>query len=75
MPRVAELVRDFKDHGVRFFLVDPNREDSAAALRGYAKERGLAIPVVRDTGLAVADWLAANRTPEAVVVKPEGDIF
>ncbi|HLJ55134.1 MAG TPA: hypothetical protein VKT77_08835, partial [Chthonomonadaceae bacterium] len=23
----------------------------------------------------VADWLAANRTPEAVVLKPEGDIF
>ncbi len=75
MPRVTELARAYADKGIRFFLVDPNREDSAATLRAYAKQRGLTFPVVQDTNLAVADWLAASRTPEAVVVKPDGDIF
>ena len=75
MPRVSELARTYIERGIRFFLVDPNRDDSVAALRAYVKQRGLAFPVVKDTDLAVSDWLAASRTPEAVVVKPEGDIF
>jgi mono/diheme cytochrome c family protein len=74
MPRVAELARSYAERGARFFLVDPNRDDSETALRAYAKERALQFPVVRDTGLVLADWLAATRTPEAVVVEPNGDV-
>jgi len=75
MPRVTELARTYGDRGVRFYLVDPNSEDTTAALRAYAKERKLPFPVVIDTGLALADWLGASRTPEVVVVKQDGDLF
>ncbi len=74
MPRVSELARDAVARGVRFFLVDPSQEDTPAALRRYGKDRGLSCPIVRDTGLALTDWLAANRTPEGIVVDSKGDI-
>jgi len=74
MPRVSELARIYKDRGIRFFLVDPNREDSDAILKIYSKERSLPFPIVRDSGLTLADWLSASRTPEAVVVDSKGDI-
>ena len=74
MPRVTELAKAYKERGVRFFLVDPNREDSDTILKKYAKERSLPFPIVRDSGLMLADWLSASRTPEVVVVDPKGDI-
>jgi mono/diheme cytochrome c family protein len=74
MPRVAELANGYKERAVRFFLVDPNRDDTAGVLRAYARARSLTLPLVQDTSLALADWLAASCTPEAVVVDPTGDV-
>lgn len=74
IPRVAELSRQFAPKGIRFLLVDSNREDTMERLKRYRKERSLTIPILRDADLALADRVGANRTPEAIVLTPAGDI-
>jgi mono/diheme cytochrome c family protein len=74
MPRLSEMSRAYKDRGVRFLLIDSNREDSLEALRRYARERKLTFPVIKDTGTTLADWLSAASTPEAVVLDPHGEV-
>src|SRR5438034_11396402 len=48
------------------------RSDGAEQARRFVRERKIFVPVVKDTGTALADRLGANRTPEAVVVSREG---
>lgn len=67
-PRINELARKYTPQGVQFFLVNSNREDSAETVRRDAKARKFVSPVVKDNGTALADWLTADRTPEAIVV-------
>ncbi|MCW3096359.1 MAG: Peroxiredoxin [Chthonomonadaceae bacterium] len=73
-PRMVELAKTYTSQGVGFFLVDANREDSAAALRKYAAERGVGFPVVKDDKLELADGLIADHTPEAIVVDGQGTV-
>ena len=70
-PRMVELAKEYSAKGVQFFLVDSNREDTPAALRTWAKQRGITFPVVKDDGAKLADALFANRTPEAVALDSE----
>jgi mono/diheme cytochrome c family protein len=74
MPRLSEMARAYKDRGVHFLLIDSNQEDSADALRRYARERKLPFPVIKDTRTTLADWLSASTTPEAVILDIHGDI-
>jgi thiol-disulfide isomerase/thioredoxin len=74
MPRLSDMARAFKDRGVRFLMIDSNREDSPDALRRYERDRKLPFPVIRDTGTTLADWLSATATPEAVVLDPRGEV-
>ncbi len=74
IPRINELDSAYSHRGARFFLVDSNPEDTAARLSDYARERRIEIPVVKDHGTALADALAADRTPEAIVVDQKGAV-
>jgi hypothetical protein len=71
-PRMVEIAKTYASKGVGFFLVDANREDTPAALRKYAAERGVVFPLVKDETLALADGLIADHTPEAVVLDGQG---
>jgi hypothetical protein len=73
-PRMVELAKAYSAQKVGFFLVDANREDTPAALRKYAAERGVGFPLVKDTNLALADSLIADHTPEAVVLDEQGTV-
>jgi mono/diheme cytochrome c family protein len=74
MPRLSEMARMYKDRGVGLFVIDSNPEDSLDSLRRYARERKLTFTVVKDNGTALADWLSAASTPEAVIVDSRGDV-
>lgn len=66
--RMTEIERDYRAKGVACFVVDSNAEDTPSLLRRYARERSIAFPVVKDSGTALADALAASRTPEAIIL-------
>ncbi len=68
IPRINRLVSSFTKRGVQFFLVNSNQEDSMEAVRKYAQERAIPCAVVKDKGTEIADALAADSTPEAVVL-------
>src|SRR5437016_4550437 len=61
-PRILALSKEFNAKGVKFFLVDSNREDTKAVLAQYVKERAIPFPAVKDDGLALADALQAHVT-------------
>lgn len=71
-PRLVELGKTYRAQGVNFFLVDSNREDSAAKVQQYARERAFPFPAVKDNGTALVDSLGADKTPEAIIVDAQG---
>ncbi len=73
-PRMIALAQEFMPRGVGFFLVNSNAEDSLAAVRRYARERKFPFPAVKDHDTALADWLGADRTPEAVILDATGTV-
>jgi peroxiredoxin len=74
MPRLAELHNQFKDKGVRFVGINPNRQDSAAAIAEHAKKHKIPFAVLRDPRNVVADQFGAKRTPEVFVLDAERKI-
>ena len=70
-PRINRLISATQNRGVQFFIVNSNREDSIESFRKYAQDRAFLCAVVKDSDLALADALAANSTPEAVVLDSE----
>ncbi|HZT41070.1 MAG TPA: redoxin domain-containing protein [Chthonomonadaceae bacterium] len=73
-PRILAIARDYTPRGVQFFLVDSNSEDSLATVRRYAKERAFPFPAIKDEGTALADTLAADKTPEAIILDSAGAV-
>ena len=71
-PRMIALAHDYTPRGVQFFLVNSNAGDSRAAVQRYVKERAFPFPAIKDNGTALADRLAADRTPEAVILDSDG---
>jgi mono/diheme cytochrome c family protein len=74
VPRMIDLVREYQPRGVRFFLVSSDILDSRAAVAQFAKARALPFPAVKDTGTALADWLGAQATPEAIILDGPGEV-
>jgi peroxiredoxin len=66
--RLVELEREFGPRGVAFVAVDANKHDSAEDLAGFARERGLTLPFLRDVDNVLADRLGATRTAEAFLL-------
>lgn len=71
-PRMIELANDYQKRDVKFFLVNSNREDTLKKVQQYAKERKFPFPAIKDDGTALADYLNASYTPEAVIVDSKG---
>src|SRR4051794_4265076 len=72
--RLSELARAYSRRGVRWFAVDPMRDESAAEVARDAAQRGFSFPVVADPTRRLADRLGARVTPQAVVLDNHGAI-
>ena len=67
-PRLAELQKEYGPKGVTFLGIDSNRQDSLTEMAAYARQHGIEFPVLKDLNNAIADTVAAERTPEVVVL-------
>ncbi len=66
--RLEEVARQFKEKGVSLIAIDSNQQDPLSALGRFGKDHGLSFPLLKDPGNEVADRLAAQRTPEVLVL-------
>ncbi len=71
---LTKLHAEYAKKGVAFVGVNSNSQDDAAAVAKHAKQYELPFPVLKDADAAIADRFAAERTPEAVVLTPAGDV-
>jgi peroxiredoxin/mono/diheme cytochrome c family protein len=68
---LVDLHKELGKHGVTFLGLTVNPDDTAAEVAKSAKEYDLDFPVYRDEGLAAAQAMEANNTPEVFVL--DGD--
>jgi peroxiredoxin len=66
--RLEELAREFQARGVMVIAVDPDAEDSAAALLKMQTELRLTYPFIRDEKQTLARRLGISRTPEVLIL-------
>jgi len=74
-PRLAELAAEFAPRGVAFLGINSNQQDTLAEIGHYAREAKIEFPILKDPGNRVADDFQAQRTPEAFVLAPGGQIL
>jgi peroxiredoxin len=67
-PRLADLAHAYEPHGVAFVGIDPNDQDSPAALAAYGRLHHIPFPLLCDPGSEIADRFGAERTPEVFVL-------
>jgi hypothetical protein len=66
-PEIQRLSGEFATKGVQFWLVYPERSDTAANIANNVKEYGYQLPVLRDSDRALVQRGHATITPEAAV--------
>ena len=66
-PEVQRLSQQFARKGAQFWLVYPDRAESAANVATNAKDFGYSLPVLRDPDRALVKLSHASITPEAAV--------
>jgi hypothetical protein len=69
-PEIRRLNSKFAPLGVKFWLVYPNRDESAEAIRQHASDYQLDCGVLRDPAHALVKRARATVTPEAAVFLP-----
>jgi hypothetical protein len=69
-PEIERLSREFAPQRVALWLVYPNADDGAEAIRQHLVEYGLQLPALRDPRHAAVRAVGAAWTPEAAVVAP-----
>ena len=72
-PEIKRLYQKFASAGVKFWLVYPDVDDSAAAIRRHGKDYGYKLGALRDTKHALVKATGASVTPEAAVFAPSPD--
>ena len=58
----------------RFYLVFPDKDESAADIQKYLRDFHYSLPALRDTTHAIAKEAHAQITPEAAVFNGKGDL-
>ena len=69
-PEVRRVYEKYVSQGVRFYLVYPDRDETAAAIEKHRSEYGYAMPAIQDKS---HEWVArasAKVTPEAALFLP-----
>ena len=70
--RTYEKISDqFKDKGVKFFMVNSNLQDSREDITEEAKEFGMSLPILVDEHQFLAENLNLTRTAETIVINPK----
>jgi thiol-disulfide isomerase/thioredoxin len=73
-PTLREMAEKYAARGVRFVLLHPDPEITAAAAKKHAKEYSITIPVALDPEQKMAKRLEAEFTPEVFVIDPQGAV-
>lgn len=73
-PEIAAIAKDFAARGVRFYAVHVDTDLTPEDARKHAKEYGITVPVLIDTRHELVAAVGATRTPEAVVLLPDGTV-
>jgi len=71
-PEIKRVYEAYAKQGVQFYLVYPDRDETAAAIEKHRSEFGYPMPAVQDLA---HEWVArahASVTPEAAVFVPAG---
>ena len=72
-PEIKRLYEKYASSDVTFWLVYPDKDDSAQAIRRHLKEYGYKIGVLRDSRHELVKATGVNVTPEAAVFIPSND--
>lgn len=70
-PRLAEVAGEFESRGVRFLVVDANRQDAVTEMDAFRRRYDLDLPFLKDLGNRLADQIGARRTPSVYVLDHE----
>ena len=72
-PEIKRLYEKYNSANVTFWLVYPDRADSAETIQKHLKEFGYKMDALRDVGLQIVKASGAAVTPEAAVFVPSKD--
>lgn len=73
-PEVRRLYAEFAQKGVEFYLVFPDRDESAATIRGHLDEYDYPLEALRDVEHDLVERTGASITPEVAVFTPGGEM-
>ena len=69
-PEVRRLAAEFAPHGVAFWLVYPNADETPEAVRQHLQDYGFGLAALRDPRHELTKATGARVTPEAIVFVP-----
>jgi thiol-disulfide isomerase/thioredoxin len=75
--RYAPVIQQLREHNLtdtNFFLVFPDKSESAASIRKYVHDFGYKMPALRDPGHVLVKRSQAQFTPEAAVFDRKGEL-
>ncbi|HEY3175238.1 MAG TPA: thioredoxin family protein [Candidatus Polarisedimenticolia bacterium] len=70
--RMIELAAEYQPKGFQFLGINANKMEDPAEMASHAKGHGWNFPVLKDSGNAYADKVAASVTPEVYLVDAAG---
>ncbi len=73
-PRLATLAKAYEAQGVQFLGIDANQQDGVSQIARFARDSGIAFPILKDVNNVLADQLGVERTTEVVVLDGERTI-
>ena len=74
--RLNQLAADYSGRiPVVFINPHPGEDESADAMKALAARRGFKAPYLEDKDQAIMRALKVTRTPEAIVLKPDGNAY
>jgi peroxiredoxin len=73
LPEIEKIARTYGERGVAVLAVNANRNEQEE-IEAHAKENGISYPVLKDAEHALADAMAIEVTPTALVVDASGAV-
>jgi peroxiredoxin len=71
VPTLLELEKKVRAKGVQFLAVYPNEQEDLEQLAGYAHDRDLPFPILKDFGQKLATSVGVKRVPTVAVLDGE----
>ena len=71
LPDFRQLVAEFQNKNIRFFLLNSNLQDNSESIAVEAAEWDIDIPILDDDDQLVGETLGLSRTAEVLVVDPK----